>query len=188
MDDMDDDHELVLVAAYGDLETARADFGDLERSLENGLEMRGAALVSKDETGKPEVVEAANRHGRVGLGVGAGIGALFGLFAPPLGLSLLVGAAAGGLLASFAEHELRSGLRHEVGEALEAGTAVIIAVTYPNGRGPVENTINHADTFRELRLDRTTVRSVEQAIAEAMVTIGHQTDGTLTADTTDTSS
>jgi hypothetical protein len=65
----DDDHELVLVAAYGDLETAREDFGELERSLKHGLEMRGAALVSKDENGTPEVIEAANRHGRVGLGV-----------------------------------------------------------------------------------------------------------------------
>ena len=185
---MDDDHELVLVAAYSNLETARDDFWELERSLKHGLEVRGAALVSKDENGKPNVLEAANRHGRMGIGVGAGVGALFGLFAPPLGLSLLVGAAAGGLLASFAEHELRSGLQHEVGEALEAGTAVIIVVAYPNGRGPVENTIHHADTFRELRLDKTTVRSVEGSIAEAMQKIGHETDGSLIADTTDTSS
>ena len=185
---MKDDHELVLVAAYADLETAREDFLDLERSLKHGLEVRGAALVTRDADGKPEVLEAANRHGRVGVGMGAGIGALFGLFAPPLGLSILVGAAAGGLLASFAEHELRSGLRHEIGEALEAGTGVIIAVTYPNGREPVENTVHHADTFRELQLDRSTVRSVEESIAEAMQKIGHSTDGTLNADTTDTSS
>lgn len=185
---MKDDHELVLVAAYADLETAREDFWELERSLKHGLELRGAALVSKDAEGKPEVVEAANRHGRLGVGVGAGIGALFGLFAPPLGLSVLVGGAAGGLLAAFAEHELRTGLRHEVGEALEAGTAVIIGVTYPNGREPFENTVNHADTFRELQLDKNTVQSVEAAIADAMRTIGHQTDGTLNAGTTDTSS
>ena len=185
---MKDDHELVLVAAYSDLQTAREDFWDLERSLKHGLEVRGAALVTKDADGKPEVLEAANRHGRVGIGMGAGIGALFGLFAAPLGLSVLVGAAAGGLLASFAEHELRSGLRHEIGEALEAGTAVIIVVTYPNGREPVENTVHHASTFRELQLDRSTVRSVEESIAEAMQKIGHSTDGTLSAGTTDTSS
>jgi uncharacterized membrane protein len=184
----DDEHELVLLAAYADLETAKDDFWELERSLKHGLEVRGAALVSKDADGKPEVVEAANRHGRLGVGLGAGVGALFGLFAPPMGLSLLVGAAAGGLLAAFAEHELRTGLRHEVAGALEAGTAVIIAITYPNGRVPVENTIHHANMFRELPLDASTVRSVEGAIAEAMATIGHQSDGSLSADTTDTSS
>ena len=183
-----DKHELVLVAAYSDLETARDDFGDLERGLKHGLELRGAALVSKNAEGQPEVVVAANRHGRVGVGLGAGIGVLFGLFAPPLGLSVLVGAAAGGLLASFAEHELRTGLRHEIGEALEAGTAVIIVVAYPNGREPVENIVHRAATFRELPLDRTTVRSVEESIAEAMGKIGHETDGTLNVGTTDTSS
>ena len=185
---MNDDHELVLVGAYADLEIAREDFWELERSLKHGQEVRGAALVSKDADGKPEVVEAANRHGRVAVGMGAGIGALFGLFAPPLGLAVLAGAAAGGLLASFAEHELRSGLRHEIGEALEAGTAVIIVVAYPNGREPVENTIHHADTFREVSLDKTTVRSVEESIAEAMQKIGHGTDGSLNTDTTDTNS
>ena len=184
----DDEHELVLIAAYADLETAREDFWELERSLKHGLEVRGAALVSKDAAGKPEVVEAANRHGRLGVGIGAGVGALFGLFAPPMGLSLLVGAAAGGLLAAFTEHELRTGLRHEVAEALEAGTAVIIAITYPNGRVPMENTIHHANTFRELPLDASTVRSVEGAIAEAMAAIGHQTGGSLSAGTTDTNS
>ncbi len=179
-----DDHELVLVAAYADLEIAREDFWELERSLKHGLELRGAALVSKNDAGKAEVVEAANRHGRLGVGMGAGVGALFGLFAPPLGLSLLVGAAAGGLLAAFAEHELRTGLRHEVAEALEAGTAVIVAISYPNGRVPIENTIHHADTFRELPLDSSTVTSVEQAIAEAMRTIGHRAEDSHGVETT----
>ncbi len=182
-----DDHELVLLAAYADLETAQDDFGDLERSLKHGLEVRGAALVSKNAAGQPEVVEAANRHGRFGIGMGVGVGALFGLFAPPLGLSVLAGAAAGGLLAAFAEHELRTGLRHEVAEALEAGTAVIVAISYPQGRVPVENVIHHAIAFRELPLDSSTVQSVEQAIAEAMRTIGHQADDSLSAGTTDTS-
>jgi uncharacterized membrane protein len=178
----DDEHELVVLAAYADLETAKDDFVDLERSLKHGLEVRGAALVSKDAAGKPEVVEAANRHGRLGVGIGAGVGALFGLFAPPWGLSLLVGAATGGLMAAFAEHELRTGLRHEVAQALEAGTAVIVAITYPNGRVPVENTIHHADTFRELPLDASTIKSVEGAIADAMAAIGHRADGSLSTD------
>lgn len=169
---MDDDHELVLVAAYGNLDSARADFGDLERRLQHGLELRGAALVTKNADGHPEVVEAANRHGRVGAGMGAGVGLLFGLFAPPLGLAVLVGATVGGLVASFAEHELRSGLRQEIGEALEAGTAVIVSVVYRYGRASVESTLERADTIIELRLDRATINSLDQAVAEAMLSTG----------------
>ena len=169
---MDDDHELVLVATYGSLDSARADFGDLERRLKHGLELRGAALVTKNADGHPEVVEAANRHGRMGAGMGAGVGLLFGLFAPPLGLAVLVGATVGGLVASFAEHELRSGLRQEIGEAREAGTAVIVSVVYRNGRASVESTLERADTVIEVRLDRATINSLDQAVAEAMLSTG----------------
>ena len=128
-------------------------------------------------------MEAANRHGRVGVGMGAGIGVLFGLFAPPLGLSVLVGAAAGGLLASFAEHELRIGLRHEIGEALEAGTGVVIAVVYPNGRAPVESTLYRATKITVLRMDSSTVNTLEESVAKAMAEIGHP----INAGTSDTS-
>ena len=185
---MDDDHELALVAASGTLDTARGDFRGLEKRLKHGMEVRGAALVCKNADGHPEVVEAANRHGRTGVGMGAGMGLLFGLFAPPLGLSVLVGATVGGLVASFAEHEVRTGLRQEIGEALEAGTAVIISVVYPNGRAPVETTLTGADTIRELRMDKSTITTLESAVAEAMAQIGHSTDGTLSAGTTGTSS
>ncbi len=184
---MKDDHELIVIAAYGDLETAKSDFNDIERGRQHSLEVRSAALVTKNADGHPEVLEAANKHGRLGAGMGAGVGLLFGLFAPPLGLSLLVGAAAGGLVASFAEHELRTGLRHEIGEALEADTGVILAVVYPNGRVPLENTLTHASSFKELRLDRSTITSLDESVAEAMEKIGHESDGSLNADTTGTS-
>jgi uncharacterized membrane protein len=185
---MKDDHELIVIAAYGDLASAKSDFDDIERGRKHGLELRAAALVAKNADGHPEVLEAANKHGRLGAGVGAGLGLLLGLFAPPLGLSMLVGAAAGGLVASFAEHELRTGLQHEIGEALEAGTGVIVAVVYPNGRAPLENTLINADTFSELRLDSSTINSLDASVAEAMEKIGHKADATLSAGTTDTSS
>lgn len=177
---VDDDHQLVLIAAYPNLETAHEDFDEIERRLKHGMEMRAAALVAKDADGHPEVLEATNRHGRVAVGVGAGLGALFGLFAPPLGLSLLVGAAAAGVVAAFAEHELRAKLQHEVGEALEAGTAVILTVVYPQGRDPMEQTLTNAKAFRELRLDKSTVNEIEGTITEVM--------GDIKSGTTDTSS
>ena len=177
---MDDDHQLVLIAAYPELEAAQTDFDEVERRLKHGLEIRAAALVNKDATGRPHVLEATNHHGRFAVGVGAGLGVLLGLFAPPMALALVVGGAAAGGVAAFAEHELRAKLEHEVGEALEAGTAVILAVVYPNGREPMELTLENAGAFRELRLDRSTVNGIEASIAEVMKDI--------TTGTTDTSS
>ena len=50
---MNDDHELVLVAAYENLDTARTDFRDLEKRLMHGLEFRGSTLVCKNADRSP---------------------------------------------------------------------------------------------------------------------------------------
>ena len=79
---------------------------------------------------------------------------------------------------------MRIGLRHEIGEALEAGTGVVIAVVYPNGRAPVENTLYRATKITTLRMDKSTVNTLEDAVAKAMTEIGHP----ISTGTTDTSS
>lgn len=182
-DGMDDDHQLVLVAAYADLDQARTDFDELGERIKHGMELRAAALVEKDADGQAKVVEAHNRHGRVAVGVGAGFGLLLGLFMPPIGLSVVVGGVAAGLIAAVAEHELRTGLRREIGEALEAGTGVVIAVVYPNGRIPAEITLSHATSISALQMDNSTINSIEKTVADAMAAAGHP----VSAGTTDTS-
>lgn len=170
---MDDDHQLVLIAAYADLEQARTDFHELGERIKHGMELRAAALVGKDVDGLAKVVEAHNRHGRFAVGVGASLGLLLSLFVPPVGLTVLVGGAAAGLIASIAEHELRTGLRREIGEALEAGTGVVIAVVYPNGRIPAEITLVRATSISAVRMDNATINSIEKTVADAMAATGH---------------
>lgn len=181
---IDDEHQLIMVATYADLEAARSDFGELERRLKHGMELRSAALVTRDEHGRAEVVEAANRHGRSGALIGAGIGMLFGLVFDPLLLGVLVGGAGGAVAAAIAEHELRSGLRHEVGAALDDGTAVVLALVYPNGRSHVENSLYRANSITALRMDRATVKSIDDAVAAEVAKL--RASGA-TADTPDTS-
>jgi uncharacterized membrane protein len=180
---MDDDHELILVAAYADLDRALADFRELEKRIKHGMELRAAALITKDDEDQPHVVEARNRHGRVGAGIGAGLGLLVGLFLPPVGLGVVIGGAAGAVVASFAEHELRTGLRHEIGAALEAGTGVVIAAVYPNGRVPVELTLSRSTKTTGVRMDKSTINTLEDEVAKVMAEIGHP----ISAGTTDTS-
>lgn len=177
----DDDHQLILVATYGDLDAARTDFGELERRLKHGLEVRSAALVTRDGQGHAEVAEAANRHGRSGAMIGAGIGILFGLVFEPLLLGVVVGGAGGALAAGIAEHELRTGLRREVGDALDNGTAVVVTLVYPNGRSHVENSLYRAHSISALRLDRATVKSIDESVAAEVAKLRPN------ADTPDTS-
>ncbi|MEI7914981.1 MAG: DUF1269 domain-containing protein [Mycobacteriaceae bacterium] len=178
---MDDDHQLILIAAYGDLEAARTDFHELERRLKHGLELRSSALVTKGDDGEAQVVEAANKHGRAGTLLGAGLGALLGLVFEPLLLGVVVGGAGGALVTAIAEHELRSGLKHEVGEALKRGTAVILTLVYPNGRQHVESTLNRADSITAVRMERSTIKSIDEAVAAEIAKLpSSDTSGTST--------
>ena len=184
-----DAHDILLIAAYDDLVDARSDFNELDRRAEKGVEIRSAALVMKNSEGEPEVVEASNRHGGSGIVVGAGMGLLFGLFVAPLGISMVVGAAAGGLAAAFAEHELRSGLRHEVASALDNGTGVIVAWVYPGGYEAVTTAVESAGTVKELPIDKQTVKSLDDAVAAAVAELGHHAEvAEVTAGTPDTNS
>lgn len=162
---MNDDQQIIVIAVYNDLEAAREDFNDVQQGLKHGLEVRSAALVTKDDTGEPQVVEAANRHVRTGAAIGAGLGVLVGLVFEPLLLGLLVGGIGGAAVAAVAEHELRSGLRGEVGAALENGTAVILALVYPNGRASLETTLMRAQSFAELPMDTSTVKGIDETVA-----------------------
>ena len=173
-------HDLLVIAAYRDLDEARTDFDELNRRAEKGIEIRSAALVTKNAEGHPEVLEAANRHGGTGIAVGAGMGLLFGLLVAPLGISLLVGATAGGLVAAFAEHELRSGLRHEVAAALEDGTGVIVAWVYPGGYEAVLTAVEKAGTVKELPVDQQTVKSLDDAVAAAVAEAGLAAEAAVT--------
>lgn len=177
---MKDDHQLVIIAAYGDLDAARTDFDDLERRLMHGMELRAGALVTKDDKGEAAVAELANKHGRMGTLIGAGIGLLAGLVFEPLLLGVVVGGAGGALATAIAEHELRSGIRKDVGDALRNGTAVVLALAYPNGRAHVESALTRAQSVTEVRLDQTTMQGIDDAVAAEVAK--------LKAGTTDTSS
>ncbi len=164
---MKENHAVIVVAGYRDLEMAREDFHDLNETVKRrGVEIRSSTLVTKNAEGDPAVVQAANRHGRVGAGWGAGVGLLMGLFVPPLAGVALVGAAVGALVVSFAEHEIRVGLRHEIGQALEAGTAVVLTLVAPDGVVSVKQALGRASKVSVIGIDEATVNVLDRAAAE----------------------
>ncbi|MGV1005668.1 MAG: DUF1269 domain-containing protein [Candidatus Nanopelagicales bacterium] len=170
---MSDKHQLILIAAYSDLEAAQTDFRDLEGRVKHGVELRSAALVTKGDDGEAQVLEATNRHGRLGAAIGAGLGLLAGLVFQPVLLGLVVGGAGGALVAAVAEHELRSGLKTEVGAALENGTAVVLALVYPDGESQIHTTLHRAASIRTVELDRSSVKSLDDAVAAEIAKLPH---------------
>jgi hypothetical protein len=183
---MDDDHELILIAAYRNLDSAKTDFRELEKRVKHGLEVKAAALVTKDADGQPHVVEAHNKHGRVAAGMAPGW-ACCSACSCRRSASRCWSAGRPGRWSSFADHEVRTGLKREVGEALQAGTGVVICLVYPNGRGPMESTLYRADDFRAVRMDRTSIESLDALVAEEMAKIAPSPSEPASAGTTDTS-
>ena len=171
MDIMNDKDTLILIAPYEDVAAARRDFASLAHQVhQNRFQMREAVLVTKDAEGKPEVIETSANHGRTGAGWGAGIGVLFGLLIPPFIASVAVGAAAGALVAKFADHGMKSGLQHEVGEALSVGSGVVLAMLKPEGMSSVERALPGATGTSVLPMCDATIASLEAAVAQAMTT------------------
>lgn len=166
---MKESQHLILIAAYLDLPTARNDFGVLaDRVKRKRFEIRDALLVTKDADGRPRVAEAGSHLGRHGAGWGVGLGILVGLFVPPMAATMALGAAAGAAFAKFADHELRTGLRHEVGKALEMGTGVAIVLLPPESELPARRALGTSPAITVLAMEDSTIGSVEAAVADEL--------------------
>jgi len=169
MDIMNEQDALILIAPYDDLEQARTDFATLRTQLhQKRFELREALLVTRGPEGKPHVVEISSRHARSGAGLGAGVGLLVGLLLPPFVASVAIGAAAGTLVAMFADHGLRTGLQHEVGDALAIGTGVVLTMGKLDSRAYVERVLSDAIQVSALDFAGATITNLESAIADAM--------------------
>ena len=98
----------VIMAAYPSVGLARQDFDGLVQLVKDKrVRTEGVILVEHDEDGEVRVTETGDHLGRKGLGWGGGVGAVVGLFSPPLLASAVVGAAAGGVAGVFARHRVR---------------------------------------------------------------------------------
>ncbi|OBK17327.1 arylsulfatase [Mycobacterium asiaticum] len=166
---MSEENALVIVAGYQDLDAARGDFENLTgRANADTLPLQGAVLVGKDADGNDVVLDTGNKLGRRGAALGAGAGLAVGLFSPALLASTAVGAAAGALAGTFAHHRIKSGLADKIGQALAAGSALIIAVTPARGRLPVEQTLAGSPMKSVAELSRSSLRALGSALQQAM--------------------
>ena len=120
----------VVIAGYVDIDTAKKDFDALTKLVED-MKIKtteGVILVEHDNDGAVHVTDAADHHGRKGLEWGGGAGLVVGLFAPPLLATVVVGAAAGGVIGKFTKHRVDTGIEKNVGEAIPKGFAGIITL------------------------------------------------------------
>jgi arylsulfatase A-like enzyme/uncharacterized membrane protein len=167
---MSDPASVVLVAAYQDTGAAKEDFDQLAELVKRKVvTVDGVILVAHEPDGSVTVLDTGDHVGRKGLGWGGGVGLVVGLFAPPLLASVVVGTAAGGVVGRFADHQLKSGLRDKMGEALPAGSAGIIAVFDDDQRLAIQQALPKARAMSAVDAGgRGLIRDLKASLAEAM--------------------
>jgi arylsulfatase len=158
----------VVIAGYMIQDQAKHDFDQLVKLVASKeLQVEGVVLVSKDAAGEVTLRETGDHLGRKGLEIGAGVGLVVGLFAPPLLASIVVGGAAGGLIAKFAKHRVEKGLEEKMGGALEPGWAGIVAIYDRSKAGTVDATLVSAVKKSTAHVDGHGAKALKAAIAEA---------------------
>jgi len=157
----------VIMAAYPALEAAENDFDGLVALVKHKrVRTEGVILVEHDADDKVTVHRTGDHLGRKGLGWGGGVGLVVGLFNPALLGSIVVGAAAGGLIGRFMQHKVDSGLESGLGEKLKEGQAAIIAMIDSEDRLAAQSVIS-TPAKSVVRMEKKGVRGLKDALAEA---------------------
>jgi uncharacterized membrane protein len=152
---------------YESVEEAKADLEELkELHREKFVGTYDAAVLTKNEEGKVEIVDKIEKPTQHGGWAGFAVGAAIGLIFPPSVLmGGLVGAGAGALIGHLRGGMSRSDLE-EVGEMLEESEAALIVI----GEATIERGLDEAlkrakkEMKKEVRAD---AREIERAIDSA---------------------
>src|SRR5690348_10078789 len=149
----ENDALFVIAAAYNDVDEALADYEAVKaiyREVKTSHDF-DASVIEKDDDGRVRIVkkhEQPTRHGAaVGLGWGLAVGVVAAIF-PPVGIGIATAGGAGAAIGAVTGHATggmsRSDLK-DLGEAMDAGTAGLIAVYATNMADQVAATIKAAN-------------------------------------------
>jgi uncharacterized membrane protein len=119
---------LIYIGAYDSVLDAEDDL-EAVRELHHDklIGTYDAAIVTKNDEGKPQIVRKTEKPTQHGAWTGLGVGAVVGLLFP----AVLVGAAAGAVIGGVVEHfhkGLSRGDLKELGELLDEGEACLVVI------------------------------------------------------------
>ena len=164
---MSDNPVFIYAGEYDDVEDAKADLEALkELHSEHIVGTYDAAVVTKNEDGKVEIVDKIEKPTQHGGWYGAAVGAALGLIFPPgILLGGLIGAGAGALIGHLEGGMSREDVR-EIGDLLDNSEAALIVV----GEATIERAVTEATerAKKELKKEvRADAKEMERAIDEA---------------------
>lgn len=153
----------VLIGGYLSETAAREDY---DAVLNCGERIWGAALVSKDLTGKVTVEESDHAVAEAATGM-AGVGFVVGLFAPPLLAATVLGAALGAAGGKAVHKKIGEGIGQTAGQTIPIGGAGLL-VAYPHEAATtVEPAVRRALQKAVGQATGSHVDSIKGALADA---------------------
>jgi uncharacterized membrane protein len=164
---MSDNPVFLYAGEYESVEDAKADLEVLkELHREHVVGTYDAAVLTKNEEGKVEIVDKIEKPTQHGGWAGLAVGAAIGLIFPPSVLvSGLVGAGAGALIGHLQGGMSRSDLK-EIGETLEESEAALIVVGEATIERAVEEATQRAKSARKKQV-RADAKEIERLIDTA---------------------
>src|SRR5215217_7165179 len=164
---MSDNPVFLYAGEYDSVDDARADLETLkELHREHVVGTYDAAVVTKNEEGKVDIVDKIVKPTQHGGWAGMAVGAAMGLIFPPgILVGGLLGAGAGALIGHLEGGMSRSDVK-EVGEMLDDSEAALIVVGEATVERAVEDATKRAkkELKKEIRAD---AREMERAVDEA---------------------
>jgi uncharacterized membrane protein len=156
----------IVIAAFHE-EAAAGQVADAlkEAKKQHQLYYKNVAVIRKNEKGKVKVKETGDMSGGTGATVGALLGGAFGIFAGPAGLvaGAAAGAAIGGAGSALHDAGIRDDRLKQIGDVLQPENSAVIAV------------------FEEVRVDKATMKEVDQDLAEVVYNLSTDIGDTLRA-------
>jgi uncharacterized membrane protein len=153
----------VMMAGYLSKEPALMDY---EAVIKAGAKIEGAVCVTRDLEGKVSI-EQTDHMKQKGAAVLGGVGFVVGLFAPPLLLSTVLGAAIGAGLGHLAENKMKSKIEKQADETIPWGGAGLI-VAYPRESGEaVDKVVTHALKKVVGEAEGSKSKALKEALADA---------------------
>jgi uncharacterized membrane protein len=164
---MSDNPMFLYAGEYESVEEAKADLEVLkELHREHVVGTYDAAVVTKNEEGKVEIVDKIEKPTQHGGWAGMAVGAAMSLIFPPgILVGGLLGAGAGALMGHLEGGMSRQDVK-EVGEMLDDSEAALIVVGEATLERAVEDATKRAkkELKKEIRAD---AREMERAVDEA---------------------
>ena len=161
---MTDRNYSLLVATYDDESAAKEDFAAIKAM--DDLSVTAAVVLSRNDDGKVEVKEHSGRLIGEGSAIGAVAGLVVGLFAPPLLLTGVIGAAIGAGVGAIVKRHEEKEIGVDAQEWLPDGSSAIVAIVDDRYLDRVDKAVRKATKKLDKAIDKGDYDAVVKAVNE----------------------